>query len=126
MAPCPVCREKFSALSRKFKVDEQCEKLCAFIVKSCPCKTSFKLSEHREHVAKCEAHKEFRDAAAKAVEEAKRREEERKMSTAVAAATSTQKFDEQRRWGRTFHARVSCARAVSDTFTSVKVSRGTS
>ena len=91
MAPCPVCREKFSALSRKFKVDEQCEeKLCAFIVKSCPCKTSFKLSEHREHVAKCEAHKEFRDAAAKAVEEGKRREEERKKSAAVAAATSTQ------------------------------------
>ena len=79
MAPCPVCREKFSALSRKFKIDEQCEeKLCAFIVKSCPCKTSFKLSEHREHVAKCEAHKEFRDAAAKAVEEAKRREEGKK------------------------------------------------
>ena len=75
MAPCPVCREKFSALSsRKFKVDEQCEKkLCAFVVDACPCKMAFRLSEYREHVATCAAHKELREAAAKAMEEARRR-----------------------------------------------------
>ena len=122
MAPCPVCREKFSALSRKFKVDEQCEeKLCAFIVKSCPCKTSFKLSEHREHVAKCEAHKEFRDAAAKAVEEAKRREEERKMSAAVAAATSTQNSTNRGGSGTNVsYACPLCEDGFRHTFTSVK------
>lgn len=122
MAPCPVCREKFSALSRKFKVDEQCEeKLCAFIVKSCPCKTSFKLSEHREHVAKCEAHKEFRDAAAKAVEEAKRREEERKMSAAVAAATSTQNSTNRGGSGTNVsYACPLCEDGFRHTFTSVE------
>ncbi|CAL6420624.1 unnamed protein product [Bathycoccus prasinos] len=122
MAPCPVCREKFSALSRKFKVDEQCEeKLCAFIVKSCPCKTSFKLSEHREHVAKCEAHKEFRDAAAKAVEEAKRREEERKKSAAVAAATSTQNSTNRGGSGTNVsYACPLCEDGFRHTFTSVE------
>ena len=122
MAPCPVCREKFSVLSRKFKVDEQCEeKLCAFIVKSCPCKTSFKLSEHREHVAKCEAHKEFRDAAAKAVKEAKRREEERKKSAAIAAATSTQNSTNRGGSGTNVsYACPLCEDGFRHTFTSVE------
>jgi len=72
-------------------------------------------------VAKCEAHKEFRDAAAKAVEEAKRREEERKMSAEVAAATSTQNSTNRGGSGTNVsYACPLCEDGFRHTFTSVE------
>ena len=121
MAPCPVCREKFSALSsRKFKVDEQCEKkLCAFVVDACPCKMAFRLSEYREHVATCAAHKELREAAAKAMEEARRREEERTKSAAVAAATSSTQISTNRTTNVSYACPL-CEDGFGHTFSSVE------
>ena len=121
MAPCPVCREKFSALSsRKFKVDEQCEKkLCVFVVDACPCKMAFRLSEYREHVATCAAHKELREAAAKAMEEARRREEERTKSAAVAAATSSTQISTNRTTNVSYACPL-CEDGFGHTFSSVE------
>jgi len=88
--PCPVCRAKFSALSsKKFAVDEKCQaSLCAFIVESCPCKNSFTLNEHREHVESCEKHKEYREATAVALKLAKEKDAKQKLQSTYSPVTN--------------------------------------